>query len=104
MELWQKAAINPFLLYAKSLEVVFVPNPKTQKQMESLPKMWNPFAVANMFSLPYEQQKESPRVGEGQNPNEAWQNLWSTYGFDFFKLYSELVQNMTDFWINYWKK
>ncbi len=51
-DVWQKAVSEPFLIYAKSMQVIFVPNPQIQKGItDAWSNMWSQLPQTNLFSL-----------------------------------------------------
>jgi len=107
MEFWQKAVSEPFLIYAKSMQVIFVPNPQMQKGIaDAWSNMYSMLPQTNLLSLPKFEEKKSDTLNfdSMKDFSEMWQKNWPTFGKDPFKWYMEFIQKFTEFWMNYWKK
>ena len=107
MEFWQKAVNEPFLIYAKSMQVILVPNSQMQKGItDAWSNMWSMLPQTNMLSLPSVEEKKSDTLSFDsiKDFNEMWQKNWSSFGTDPFKWYIEFLQKITEFWIDFWKK
>ncbi len=60
IDFWQKAVSEPFLVYAKSMQVIFVPNPQMQKGIaDAWSNMWSMLPQTNLLSLPKLDEKKS---------------------------------------------
>ena len=98
-DIWQKALSEPFLIYAKSMQVVFVPNTQMQKGIiDTWTNMWSQLPQTNFLCLP------KVEGDSAKDFSEMLQTSWPTFGMDPFKLYMEFIQSIIDFWMNYWKK
>lgn len=98
MEFWQKAVTEPFLVYAKSMQVIFVPNPQLQKGItDAWSNMQSMLPQANLLSLPNVEEKKSDSF------NKMWEKSWETFAKDPFKWYMEFIQKTTEYWMNFWK-
>ncbi len=107
MEFWQKAVSEPFLIYAKSMQVIFVPNTQMQKGIaDAWSNMWSILPQTNLLSLPKFEEKKADTLSfdSMKDFNELWQKNWPTFGKYPFKWYMEFIQKFTEFWMNYWKK
>ena len=107
MDFWQKAVSEPFLVYAKSMQVILVPNPQMQKGIvDAWSNMWSMLPQTNLLSLPKVDEKKSDAFSfdSMKDFSQMWEKNWSTYGADPFKWYFEFIQNLTKFWMNFWKK
>ena len=99
MENWQKAVSEPFLVYAKSMQVIFVPNPQVQKQIsDAWSNMWSMLPQTNLLALPKVEEKKS------ESYYQMWEKSWETFAKDPFKWYIEFIQKTTEYWMNFWKK
>ncbi len=107
LEFCQKAVSEPFLIYAKSMQVIFIPNSQMQKGItDAWTNMWNLLPQTNLLSLPNVEGKKSDTLSFDsiKDFSEMWQKSWSTYGMDPFKWYMEFIQKITEYWIDFWKK
>ena len=107
LEFWQKAVNEPFLIYAKSMQVIFVPNPQMQKGItDAWSNMWSMLPQTNLLSLPNVEEKKSNTLSFDsiKDFSEMWGKNWSTFGTDPFKWYMEFIQKVTEYWMDYWKK
>ena len=107
MDIWQKTVSEPFLIYAKSMQVIFVPNQQMQKAItDAWSNMWNQLPQTNLFALPKIEEKKSENLSFDslKDFNKMWEKNWSSYGLNPFKGYMEMFQKISEFWINFWKK
>ncbi len=107
LEFWQKAVSEPFLIYAKSMQVIFVPNPQMQKGIaDAWSNMCSMLPQTKLLSLPKFEEKKSDTLNfdSMKDFSEMWQKNWPTFGMDPFKWYMEFIQKFTEIWMNYWKK
>ncbi len=107
LEFCQKAVSEPILIYAKSMQVIFVPNSQMQKGItDAWSNMWNLLPQTNLLSLPNVEGKKSDiwNFYSIKDFNEMWGKNWSTFGMDPFKWYMEFIQKVTELWIDFWKK
>ncbi len=106
-EFWQKTVSEPFLIYAKSMQVIFVPNTLMQRGItDAWSNMWRQLPQTNLLSLPNVEEKKSNTLSFDsiKDFSEMWGKNWSTFGMDPFKWYMEFIQKITEFWMNYLKK
>ena len=106
-EMWQKAVNEPFFIYAKSLQVFFVPNPQMQKEIvDAWSNMWNYLPQTNLLSLPIveEEKSNTSNVDWTKDFSEMWGKNWETFAMQPFKWYMEFFQTMTELWMDSWKK
>ena len=106
-EIWQKAVSEPFLIYAKSMQVIFVPNPQMQKVItDAWSNMWNHIPQTNLLSLPKVEEEKSDAFNfdSMRDFSEMWSKNWTTFGMEPFKWYMEFVQKITELWMSYLKK
>ena len=107
LEIWQKAVSEPLLIYAKSMQVIFVPNPQMQKQIsDAWSNVWSQIPQTNLFFLPTVNEKKSNSLSfdSMKDYNEMWEKGWSSFGKDPFKWYMEFIQKFTEYWMNFWKR
>ncbi len=103
---WQKAVSEPFLIYAKSMQVIFVPNPQMQKGIvDAWSNMWTHLPQTNLLSFPKVEEKKSDTLNfdSMKDFSEMWGKNWSTFGMDPFTWYMQFFQKFTELWMNYWK-
>ena len=99
-DILQKTINEPFLIYAKSMEVFFVPNSKMQKELvDTWSNMWNYLPQTNLLSLPKIEEKST----DSSDFNQMCGN-WSTFGIEPFKWYMEFLQKNFEIWMDFWKK
>ena len=107
MEFWQKAVSEPFLVYAKSMQVIFVPNTLMQKGIaDTWSNMWSMLPQTNLLSLPKFEEKKSNTwsFDSIKDFSEMWGKYGLTFGMNPFKWYMEFIQKVTKLWMDFWKK
>jgi len=105
-DVWQKAVSEPFLIYAKSMQVIFVPNPQMQKGIiDAWSNMWNHLPQTNLLSLPKVEGKKSDTLSfdSMKDFSEMWGKNWPAFGMEPFTWYMQFIQKFTELWMNYWK-
>jgi len=103
---WQKAVSEPFLIYAKSMQVIFIPNPQMQKGIvDAWSNMWTQLPQTNLLSFPKVEEKKSDTLNfdSMKDFSEMWGKNWSPFGMDPFTWYMQFIQKITELWMNYWK-
>jgi len=106
MEFWQKVVSEPFLIYVKLIQVIFVPNSQMQRGITDVwSNMWSMLPQTNLFSLPNVEEKKSNTLNfdSMKDFSEMWGKNWSTFGMDPFTWYMQFFQKITELWMNYWK-
>ena len=98
---YPKAMEGFMQIYAKSWQMVIVPNPEPMKAiLEGWTKPWN----FNMLDKSNPFLKMLPQTSNKSNDNSVnfanfWWNPWELFG-EQFKPFSELFQKFTESWMN----
>ena len=106
-DIWQKSVNEPFLIYAKSMQVVFVPNLQVQKEIiDTWSNLWGMLPQKNLLTLPQVEENKSDTFSFDslKDFNDMWTKNWSTFGMELFKWYIQFFQQSTELWMACFKK